>query len=132
MFRHHHLTGGPALEGESSGQKAQGAALCFIIWKPDDDHALTLAQTGTLDKPDMPSSVQNETSSGKGNNHRWTQMNTDSDEGLINTPLQWGDSSAARATNRFNGLLESGETVETVSALFAALRTPLCVSALRI
>jgi hypothetical protein len=44
---------------------------------------------------------------------------------LINTPLQWGARSAARSPNRFNGLLEAGQTVETVAARPTPLCTPL-------
>jgi hypothetical protein len=50
ILRHHHFARGPALEGKSSGQKAQGTALCFVIWKPDDNHGASLDQTGTVDK----------------------------------------------------------------------------------
>src|SRR6266700_673268 len=50
VLRHHHFAGGPALEGKSSGQETQGAAFCFVIWKPDDNHGSNLNHAGGIGK----------------------------------------------------------------------------------
>src|SRR5271165_809302 len=44
---------------------------------------------------------------------------------LINTPLQWGDHPHPETRNRFNGLSQVAETVETVSASHQTTYTPL-------
>jgi hypothetical protein len=44
---------------------------------------------------------------------------------LINTPLQRGEALRRQAKNRFNGLPQDNETVQTVSTRSFAVDTPL-------